>query len=197
MVDLKQTFRIYWKLFSVTLYLSAVTFGGGFAIIPFMKRKFVDDLHWIEEEEMLNLVAIAQSSPGAVAVNASILLGYKVKGLPGAVTTVFGTILPPLVIISIISVFYTQFRQNVVVNAVLKGMQAGVAAVIIDVVLTLGRKVTQEREISSILIMIGAFIATFVFKVNVVLIILLCGVYGVAKFFWYEHKHKAVGGEEP
>ena len=69
---------IYRKLFISTFYLSAFTFGGGYVIVPLMKKKFVDDLNYIEEEEMLNLVAIAQSSPGPVAVNASILLGYKV-----------------------------------------------------------------------------------------------------------------------
>lgn len=73
----------YWKLFSSTFYLSAFTFGGGFVIIPLMKKKFVDNLHWIEEEEMLDLTAIAQSSPGAIAVNASILVGYRVAGWSG------------------------------------------------------------------------------------------------------------------
>lgn len=173
--------HIYRKLFTSTFYLSAFTFGGGYVIIPLMKKKFVDDLHWIDEEEMLNLAAIAQSSPGAVAVNASIILGYRIAGVLGALVTIFGTILPPLIIISVISMFYTAFRQNVVVNAVLKGMQAGVAAVICDVVINLGHTVVKDKDIISILVMICAFIATYFFKVNVMYIILICGCIGAAK----------------
>lgn len=173
--------NIYMKLFTSTFYLSAFTFGGGFVIIPLMKKKFVDDLQWVEEDEMLNLAAIAQSSPGAVAVNAAILLGYRVAGVPGAMVTILGTILPPFITLSIISLFYAAFRDNIVVNAVLKGMQSGVAAVIADVVLNLGGNVIKGKDILSILVMAAAFIATFFFKVNVMYIILVCSLIGGAK----------------
>lgn len=172
---------VYWKLFSSTFYLSSFTLGGGYVIIPLMKKKFVDELSWVEEEEMLNLTAIAQSSPGAVAVNASILLGYHVAGIPGAIVTIFGTILPPLIIISIISMFYQAFRSNPVVSAVLTGMQAGVAAVIADVIVTLGGNVAKQRDVLSIAMMILAFVASFVFKVNVMYIILACACVGALR----------------
>ncbi len=173
--------HIYRKLFSSTFYLSAFTFGGGFVIIPLMKKKFVDDLKWINEDEMLNMTAIAQSSPGAVAINASILLGYRMAGILGAAVTILGAVLPPLIIHSILSFFYTAFRENIVVNAVLKGMQAGIAAVIADVVLNLGSNVIKKKELISILAMIGAFIATFFLKINVMYIILACGCIGAAQ----------------
>jgi chromate transporter len=160
-----------------------------------MKKKFVDDLHWIEEDEMLNLAAIAQSSPGAVAVNASILLGYRVAGILGALVTILGTILPPLIIISVISLFYTAFRENIVVNAVLKGMQAGVAAVIADVVMNLGGNVIKEKDIVSALVMVCAFAATFFFKVNVMYIILVCGCIGAAKILIQAKKTPKDGDE--
>ncbi len=185
--------HIYRKLFISTFYLSAFTFGGGYVIISLMKKKFVDDLRWIDEEEMLNLTAIAQSSPGAVAVNASILLGYRMAGILGAMVAVLGTVLPPLIIISIISFFYTAFRDNIVVNAVLKGMQAGVAAVIADVVLNLGSNVVKEKDLISVLVMIGAFIATFFLKINVMYIILLCGSIGVIKAVFQRRKAKKGG----
>ena len=104
----------YVKLFLSTFELSACTFGGGFVIIPLMRKKFVEDLGWIEEQEMMDLTSIAQSSPGAIAVNASILVGYHVAGITGALLTVLGTVLPPLVIISIISMFYQAFRDNAI-----------------------------------------------------------------------------------
>jgi len=178
---LKNKKNIYTKLFISTFYLSAFTFGGGYVIIPLMKKKFVDDLQWIEDDEMLNLTAIAQSSPGAVAVNAAILLGYRVAGILGALVTILGTVLPPFITLSVISIFYTAFRDNIVVNAVLKGMQAGVAAVIADVVLNLGSNVLKQKDIVSMIIMVGAFIATFFFKINVMYIVLVCGCMGAAK----------------
>lgn len=188
--------HIYMKLFSSTFYLSAFTFGGGYVIIPLMQKKFVDDLKWIDEDEMLNLAAIAQSSPGAVAVNASILLGYRVAGILGAFISILGTVLPPLIIVSIISFFYTAFRENIVVNAVLKGMQAGVAAVIADVVLNLGGNVVKEKDLISAFVMISAFIATFFLKINVMYIILVCGCIGAGKIMLQERKNKKDGDSQ-
>ena len=167
------------KLFLATLYISAFTFGGGFVIITFMKRKFVDELHWIDEQEMLDLTALAQSSPGAIAVNAAILVGWRVAGFVGMVVAVIGTILPPMIILSVISFFYAAFATNRYVALVLKGMQAGVAAVILDVVFNLGGKVIKTKSLIHILIMIAAFVATFVFKVNVIFIILVTALIGV------------------
>ena len=187
-LHLDSKMRTYIKLFTSTFFLSAFTFGGGFVIIPLMKKKFVDDLNWIEEDEMLNLTAIAQSSPGAVAVNASILLGFRVAGKVGALVTILGTILPPLIIISIISFFYTAFRDNTVVNAVLKGMQAGVAAVIADVVFNLGGNVVKNKDTVLTIVMIASFIATFFLKVNVMYIILICGCIGAAKAIYNAKK---------
>ena len=178
---MKNQKHVYRRLFASTFYLSAFTFGGGYVIIPLMKKKFVDDLQWIEEEEMLNLTAIAQSSPGAVAVNAAILLGYRVAGISGALVTILGTILQPFITLSIISIFYTAFRDNTVVNAVLKGMQAGVAAVIADVVMSLGSNVFKQKDIVSVIVMVGAFISTFFFGINVMYIILVCGCIGAVK----------------
>ena len=134
------------KLFLSTLYISSFTFGGGFVIVTFMKKKFVDELHWIDEQEMLDMTALAQSSPGAIAVNAAILVGWQVEGLLGMLIAVLGTIIPPMLILSIISLFYNAFATNIYVALVLKGMQAGVAAVILDVVCDLGDKVVKSHS---------------------------------------------------
>jgi len=157
------------------------TFLHNYKDLTLMKKKFVDDLQWIEEDEMLNLTAIAQSSPGPVAVNAAMLLGYRVAGVLGALVTILGTVLPPLITLSAISIFYTAFRDNAIVNAVLKGMQAGVAAVIADVVMSLGGNVFKQKDIVSVIIMVGAFIATFFLGINVMYIILVCGCIGAVK----------------
>lgn len=168
-------------LFFSTLYISAFTFGGGFVIVTLMKKKFVDQLHWIDEQEMLDMTALAQSSPGAIAVNAAILVGWKVEGLAGMIVSVLGSVLPPLVILSVISFFYTAFASNPYVALVLKGMQAGVAAVILDVVCDLGGKVVESRSVLYIGLMVAAFAANWFFGVNVVVIILVAAAFGVVR----------------
>ena len=186
----KLTLKQYVKLFTSTFSLSAFTFGGGFVIIPLMKKKFVDEMGWLEEEEMLNYAAIAQSSPGPVAVNAAILVGYRLAGIPGALTAIFGTVLPPLIILSVISLFYEAFRTNPVVSAVLKGMQSGIAAVICDVVLNMGGKVVKKKEWISVLLMLLAFAANFILKINVMYVILVCAVIGVLRVTVFDRKEE-------
>ncbi len=187
---MKKNIKFYWKLFTSSFLLSAFTFGGGYVIVPLMKKKFVDKLNWIEEEEMLNMVAIAQSSPGPIAVNASVLVGYRMAGVWGAFLSTFGTVLPPLVILTVISFFYQSFRDSVVISALLKGMQAGVAAVIVDVVLGMAGKIFMGKQVFSILMMIAAFTATFVFNINVAYIILVCGLIGAAAVIYGDKKKR-------
>ncbi len=185
---MKKGYKLYTELFLSTLYLSAFTVGGGYVIVPLMKEKFVDKLGWIDEEEMLNMIAIAQSSPGAVAVNASILLGYKLGGVFGAVCTVLGAIIPPLITISILSFFYNSFKDNKIVSTFLKGMQAGVAALIINVVINMSRSIFKKTAYFGISLIVLSFIASFILKINVVFIILLGGLIGLARHFYTDRK---------
>ena len=174
---------LLWKIFVSTLYLSTFTFGGGYVIVTLMKKKFVDEYHWIEEKEMLDLVAIAQSSPGAIAVNGAIVVGYQLAGILGAVVSIFGTIIPPFAIISIISVGYNAFRDNYIISQLLEGMQAGVGAVIASVTFEMGGQIGKEKDTVSILIMAGAFLASCILKINVIYIVIACGILGVIRTF--------------
>lgn len=169
-------------LFASMLGISAFTFGGGFVIVSLMKKKFVDQLGWLTEEEMLDMTALAQSAPGPIAVNAAILVGRRVAGLRGMLCAVAGTMLPPVVIIGIISLIYSWFAQNEWVRALLRGMSCGVAAVIADVVCGLGGKVVRSRDGVRIALMLTAFILTFFLKVNVVFVILGAAGVGVLQF---------------
>lgn len=173
--------NVLWKLFVSTLYLSAFTFGGGYVIVTLIKQKFVDELHWIEEDEMLDLIAIAQSAPGAIAVNGAIVVGYKLAGLLGAIVAIIATIIPPFVIITVISYFYELFRDNFIVSKLLSGMQAGVGAVIASVVWDMGGGVLKQKSALSDLIMAAAFLAACIFRVNVIYIILACIALGVLR----------------
>lgn len=170
-----------WKIFISTLYLSAFTFGGGYVIVTLMKKKFVDELGWIDENEMLDLVAIAQSAPGAIAVNGAIVVGYKLEGLIGALTAIVGTIIPPFAIISVISFFYAAFSSNFIVKTILDGMQSGVAAVIAAVVWDMGSGIVRGKNKMSLTIMAAAFLATAVFDVNVVYVVLICIALGIVR----------------
>ena len=183
--------KILVKLFFSTLYLSAFTFGGGYVIVTLLKKKFVDQYHWIEENEMLDLVAIAQSSPGAIAVNGAIVVGYKLAGMLGAIVAIIATIIPPFVIISVISVFYAAFRDNFLVSKMLEGMQAGVGAVIASVVWQMGTDVVRSKSPASILILAGAFAAACFFKVNVVIVVLVCALLGVVRTLLARRKEGA------
>ena len=184
----------YKKLFFSTFKLSACTFGGGFVIIPLMRKKFVEELGWIEEDEMMDLAAIAQSSPGAIAVNASILVGYHVAGIPGAMLTVLGTVLPPLIIISIISMFYQAFRDNAVVNMAMAGMLCGVAAVIFDVVINMAKNILQKKRLLPVIVMLGSFIAVRFLSVDIISIIIICGVIGAVDT-WHQGKIGKASGK--
>lgn len=181
--------RKYRTLFLSTFQLSACTFGGGFVIIPLMRKKFVEEFHWIGEQEMMDLTAIAQASPGAIAVNASILVGYHAAGIPGAMVTVLGTVLPPLLIISAISMFYTAFRDSMIVNIFMEGMLAGVAAVICDVVMTMGGAVIKQRRTLPLLMLMVSFLAVRYRNINIIIIILVCGAVGAADM-WLRGKRK-------
>ena len=189
--------HIYRKLFLSTFQISAFTFGGGFVIIALMKKKFVEKFKWIDEEEMLDLTAIAQSTPGAIAVNASILVGYRVAGLSGALMTVLGTILPPMIVASVISVFYAEFRESAIVSLLMAGMLAAVAAIIFDVVFSMAGGVFKQKRILPVVIMFGAFAAAFFADVNIMLILLMCGIIGVIDTLHADRKKKQLEkGEE-
>lgn len=183
--------KTLWKLFLCNLQISACTFGGGFVIVTFMKRNYVEQLHWLEEEEMLDMTALAQSAPGAIAVNASILVGWRVAGFWGMVVSVLGTILPPMAILSGISLCYGAFAENRYVGLVLQGMQAGVAAVICDVVCSLGGKIAADRSAVQTAMMVGAFLAAWLLQISVILIILLAALVGVSRGLWQRRKEDA------
>lgn len=171
------------RLFLEMIQISTFTFGGGFVIIGMMQKKFCDELHWVSEDEVLDMTAIAQSAPGALAVNSAIIFGYRIAGIKGVLVSTLATIIPPLVIISIICNIYDAFSTNQIVQTALQVMRAGVAAVIVDVVIDLASKVIKGKDILNIVLMVGAFIASWLFKAGSIQIILLFLCLGIARFF--------------
>ncbi len=127
--------ELFWSMFK----LGALTFGGGYAMTPLIIREFSERHDWMTHEEIVDVLAVSQSLPGAIAINASIMGGYKLARLRGALYAAVGVILPSLIVLSVVSYFYIQFKENAIVFAALTGLRAGVVALMIKSLLQLGK----------------------------------------------------------
>ena len=174
----ERNLKTYWTLFKTTFIVSLCTFGGGLVIISVLQKKFVEELKWLDKDEVMDLIAIAQSAPGVMACNTSIIIGYSIAGTLGGMLTILGTVTPPMIVLTIVSMFYQQVRSNFIIALLLKGMQAGVAAVVIDTTINMGRNVLSDRRIISFVMLICAIIAIVVLKIDIILVIIACGIIG-------------------
>lgn len=125
------------KIFLTFLKIGAFTFGGGFAMIPIIQEEVVYKNNWIKDEEFVDTISVAQSSPGPIAVNASIYVGYKIKGLVGAIVATLGTVIPSFVTILIIANFFNVFRDSVIFEKVFMGIRPAVVALIFSALYSL------------------------------------------------------------
>lgn len=173
-VNIKKDFKFYLQLFWLTFKISSMTFGGGFVIIAFFKKMMVEKLGWMREEEMLDLLAVAQCSPGAIAVNAAFLIGYRLAGALGTSVTVFATVLPPFVVNLAAYYGYRQLSHLPVMRGVMAGIQAAVAAILLEIALTLVIRQIKGRSPVAIITISAVFLSLFIFSVNVAFIILAC-----------------------
>ena len=119
-----------FQLFYTFFKIGAFTLGGGYAMIPLVQREVVDNNHWIAEQEFLDLIALAQSAPGIIAVNTAVFVGYKIARVPGLIVAVLGAVLPSFCIIILIASCFTRFRDKPAVEAVFKGIRPAVVALI-------------------------------------------------------------------
>lgn len=164
--------RFYSWLAGINLFISTFTFGGGYVVVPMIRKYFIEKKGLFTNDELIQMAAVAQSSPGAIAINLSVLAGKKVAGTLGVFISAICAVIPPLVIIGLISNWYAAFAANQAVMAVLKGMQACVAALIIDIVIDMYQLIRQENsKLLSALVPI-AFIGNAFFNLNVIYILL-------------------------
>ncbi|MEG0283435.1 MAG: chromate transporter [Erysipelotrichales bacterium] len=175
-------FNEYTKLFSSLFIISMFTFGGGFVIVPMMQKKFVEELGWIEQEEMIDMVAISQGAPGVISINASIILGRHLAGFKGSIIAALATITPPFIIMSLISHFYPFFSNNELMQFVLKGMQSVVGAIIISVAISMLLDITKTNKVYSISIFVIAFVLSFIFNINVMYIVIASLVISILRY---------------
>jgi len=174
----KRNWRLIGDLFLSTLKIGLITFGGGLAIIAVIEREFSCRKKWIDPDEMIDIIAVSQSLPGVIAINSSVMTGYRIAGIPGAVATALGVTIPSLVVLMIVTVFYSEFRDNPWVNAAFKGLSVGVAALLAAVVVRMGKRVL--RDIWTVLFFAVALFVSLYSGLHAIWIILAGGVLGCA-----------------
>lgn len=164
--------KLLW-LIRINLFISAFTFGGGYVVIPMIRKYYVEEKHYFSEDELMNMAAVAQSTPGAIAINLAVLAGYKTDGVRGALICCIASIIPPLVILAIISNCYDAFRSQPLINALLQGMEAGVAALIVDLLIDMVQVVLKQKSIFLNLLMPFVFIGSYFFQINVAYLLII------------------------
>lgn len=179
--------ELFWSFFKINM----VTFGGGYAIMPIIKKIYVDEKSYLAEENMLDMIALAQSIPGAMAINTSMLVGYKLRGTKGAIVSLIGAFLPPLLVISIISMFYTFFQNNPTIQAILGGMRGAVSAVMAYSAFEMIRSLIKVNIVFSITMLISAFCVSWFTEISVGYIMVVAGLIGFT-YFTYFNKEASV-----
>ena len=168
--------RMYAELFKTFFHIGIFTLGGGYAMIPLIEEEVVNKHRWVEKEEMLDLIAIAQSCPGVFAINIAIFIGYKLHKIRGAICTTLGTVLPSFLIILAIAIFFKQFEDNKVVAAIFRGIRPAVVALIAVPTFRLGQRANLNRY--TIWIPVVCALAIWALGVSPIYIIIIAGLAG-------------------
>ena len=165
--------RLFWTFFKI----GAFTFGGGYAMIPLIQRETVEKQNWISDDDILEIIAIAESTPGPIAINSATFVGYKVCGVVGAAAATLGVVLPSFVIILLISFILQQFQHLKAVQYAFQGIRAGVLALLIKALWSMYQK--SPKGWAAYIVMGAAFILTAFFDVNILFVIIGCAVFGI------------------
>lgn len=166
------------ELFLSFFKIGAFTFGGGYAMMPIMQREVVDKKNWASDEDILDILVISESTPGVLAVNSATFIGYKIRGFWGSFFATLGVVLPSFIIISVLSLFILQFKENAIISYAFMGIRAGVAMLIFNAVFKLSKK--MKRDLFTYIIILAAFMITLLTSFNIIWIILIAAMIGIA-----------------
>lgn len=194
--------KVLFKLFYWSLFISSVAFGGGFVVLSLLRETFVKKLKWVTDEEMFDLNALAQASPGAIALNTSMLVGFKVAGFLGAIVTIIGSVIPPMAVITALYYFYDAIKGYALVGYLMQGMQAGVAAVIISLVIDMWQKVLKDnKSVFTVLVLVLSFaistLTLFLFNYSTVIyVVILSAILGIGCSYLSYFREKKKGDKK-
>ena len=178
--------KVYLELFWIFFKIGAFTLGGGYAMVPLIQDEIVAKKNWIEEEEFIKLLALAQSSPGALAVNISVFVGYKIKRMLGVLVTVVASTLPSFIVILLIASLFSNIQDNVYVIKAFKAIRPMVVALIAASVYTIGKSAKINRKTVWIVLLVAAMVAFL--KVPPIAMIVLGAVLGNVWMIWRKNK---------
>lgn len=185
MIDLAPPSVTLWRLAVIFAKIGAFTIGGGYAMIPLIENEIVKRYHYVDEDEFIDLLAIAQSSPGVLAANIAIFIGYKLRGIKGSIVATLGAALPSFFIILLLAVFFQSFRGNVIVESVFKGIRPGVVALIAVPTFNMARRIKLSWLNAWIPIVSALLI--WGLGVSPIYIILAAGIGGIV---WGKHERR-------
>lgn len=188
-------FRLYIDLFLTFFRIGALTFGGGYAMMPMFKKELVEKHGWCSEEDLLDYYAVAQCTPGVIAVNTASFIGYRKKGVVGAIFATLGVVAPSVLIITVIAACIRQFADNVWVKHALSGIRVAVCAMVSVTVFGLLRK--SVKDVLTLLLAAAAFVLTFFFGLSPVIAVVAAAAAGVISGVWKERRRvRSAAGEK-
>lgn len=185
---MKNDFKKLWSLFCTFFKIGAFTFGGGYAMIPLIQKEAVENRGWITDDDILEIIAIAESTPGPIAINSATFVGYRTCGVLGAACATFGVVLPSFVIILAISFVLKEFQELKAVQYAFNGIRAGVLALLFKALWGMYKK--SPKGWAAYVVMAAAFVLTAFLNVNVLLVIIFCAVFGLVTATLAERRMK-------
>lgn len=188
---MKNKFKLFWQLFITFFKIGAFTFGGGYAMISLIQKETVENKNWVTDDDILDIIAIAESTPGPIAINSSTFVGYRVGGFWGAFFATLGMVTPSFVIILLISFVLREFYEIAAVRYAFNGIRAGVLALIIKALFNMYKK--APKGLVAYIVMALAFIITAFFEINVLYVIILCAAIGLVTSMFAARKNAKKG----
>ena len=182
--SVKKLLQVFWSFFKI----GAFTFGGGYAMIPIIQNEAVEKHQWVTDEDILEIVAIAESTPGPIAINAATFVGYRAAGVLGAMCATLGVVLPSFVVILCLSFVLRQFQELQAVRYAFYGIRAGVLALLVKALWTMYKK--SSKGWPAYVVIGASFLLTAIFDINVIFVIIGCALFGLITSFYLQRREQ-------
>ncbi len=186
----KSKIKLLREIFMAFFKIGSFTFGGGYAMIPLIEREVVNNKGWVKEEEVIDVFVVAESIPGAIAINASTFIGYKTAGKAGAFAAMFGIILPSFIIITVIAAFFSKFQNNLMVQAAFMGIRSAVVGLILMAAVKIVKASVKDKFAA--LITVLAAILVLIANIHAIFVIIGAASVGLIIYFMFPGKLECI-----